>query len=385
MTSSSPIKQAENCPSSNSINDVAVEGEPQKKTDNSITDSPTEAKKMTKQEALSSVDLSADDKTVCRFLIQNIQARSEHAKSNYHVDLLVSQHGLFDIVLQVWEILMNESLTQDLYTSHLWSLQFNKVRYSYGWRRCSGATVKNHLDEESIIPLKDLNVSTGQKGHFNGESASFDFVLVDADYKHPAAAVDEYPKTTALAASFTSDLSNDWIHSNAGLEQAALEFRKNYKEYIQGDQNEWRHDRQTYEFVLCKPESPRWTHEEETIMGLLLRAGCKFVKSWKSVLQYTLVHRAQTAASGQWYKLQREAYRLEYIGRNLDTEARMVLAKRLAKSHLESALEQGVPPTSPPHPFIKTEEVCRKRGLIDDGMSPETKRHKLQNYHALFG
>ena len=108
-------------------------------------------------------------------------------------------------------------------------------------------------------------------------------------------------------------------------------------------------------------------------MGLLLNGGAKFKKSWNSIMQYAFVDRAETAASYQWYKLQKETYRREYVGRGLSNGECIRLAKRLAKTHLRRCLESGAPKKQP-HPWKHVENSLRKRKLIDDNTSEEEKR-----------
>jgi hypothetical protein len=326
-----------------------------------------------------------ENHTVCRFLIKNLQGGEGHAKAEYRIDLVTSTHGLLDIVLKVFEVLQKERLTTDIYSSHLWSLTLAGTKFENGWRMLhhSGpgpGWKMNHLDEEDIRLLKDLAkpLSEGQKGRFSGASVKFDIVVEKAFVASiDPTKVKAYPKLTAVEHHVSSKLDADWL-SNQQQEDCALK-RAAWADYYQGD-NVWKRDRRTREMVPGKPEHGRWGPDELEIMGLLMKAGCKFKKSWKNILEFALVDRAETSASGQWYKLQKESYCLDYIGRNKSNEERILLAKRLAKSRMETFLETAVPKLEP-HPWEKTEMVLRKRGLIDDTMCPAAKKQKIRMYH----
>lgn len=323
--------------------------------------------------------------TVCRFLIKNLQGGGGHAKAEYRIDLVTSKHGLLDMVVKVFEVLQKEKLTADRYSSHLWSLTLAGTNFENGWRsHHSGPGSKmNHLDEEDIRLLKDLAkpLADGQKGRFSGESAKFDIVVEKAVVASiDPTKVKAYPKLTAVKNPVSSKLEADWL-SNQQQADCAMK-RAAWIDYYQGD-NVWKrdqHDHRSQELVAAKPEHGRWSPDELEIMGLLMKAGCKFKKSWKNILEFALVDRAETSASGQWYKLQKATYHLDYIGRNKSNEQRILLAKRLAKSSMETFLENAVPKLGP-HPWEKTEAILRKRGWIDDTMSSALKKQKICMHH----
>lgn len=74
---------------------------------------------------------------------------------------------LFDLILKAFEILNKEKLTDDEYYSHLWSIVFDGTKFDYGWRVSPGTDDPiNHIDDHYI-----------KQGKFEGESASFDFVV----------------------------------------------------------------------------------------------------------------------------------------------------------------------------------------------------------------
>ncbi|CAJ1913516.1 unnamed protein product [Cylindrotheca closterium] len=97
---------------------------------------------------------------VCEFLVQNLNADGCHASSDYSVSLLVGRHGF-----------------------HLWSIVFDGTKYRNGWRVCPpgiGAP-RRLIDEQDVRPLKDLEIQVGHKGKFEGESATFSFVVTEID------------------------------------------------------------------------------------------------------------------------------------------------------------------------------------------------------------
>jgi hypothetical protein len=340
---------------------------------------------------------SSDESTVvCRFRISQLRVpgSSAYAKNDYFVDLVKSQHGLLDLVTSVFVILQQrEKLTSDQFYSHLWYMKFNNIKYAYGWRTTNGTssggdvTVSNHLDEQEPRLLNALPflLEKGQKGSFHGESANFDMVVEDAALEtllDAAQAASSYPKITAIPNTMSSKLESDFIPSDDQTKQECHSLAQKWLAYYQGN-NEWRRDRDTCEWVLRQPIRPAWGAEECQIMGLLLNSGCKFKKSWTNVLRYAFLDRSEGATSGEWYKLQKESYRRDHIGRSLPSkEERILLAKRLAKARMLKLLQAGVPDGPPPHPHERTEKVLRKRGMITDDMDEVTKKMKLRMYHG---
>jgi hypothetical protein len=213
-------------------------------------------------------------------------------------------------------------------------------------------------------------------------------VVVDIDNTSAASAgrVKEFIKRwAAVSVPLSSDLADaDWISETC--KQNTLRLRQEWATYM-GGPRVWKYkrpwDRRDDDddvdidddgYYLAKPLSPPWTPSEFEFLGLLLQAGCKFKKSWDNILKYVLVNRAEPATSYQWYKLQNEGYRLEWFGRGLQKTEMIVLVKRLAQPAIQNALAAGVPPLVPEHPLVHMEQLLRKRGWIDDTMSPETKQ-----------
>jgi len=71
---------------------------------------------------------------VCRFLVKDLCARHGYAKADYHVDLVIGEHGLLDLVLKVFDVLHDGNLTTDTPYAHLWNLTFDGRTYRNGWR-----------------------------------------------------------------------------------------------------------------------------------------------------------------------------------------------------------------------------------------------------------
>lgn len=284
-----------------------------------------------------------DNDKVCSFVVRKIQGRSGHCDSDYQVNLLVGQHGLFDLVLKVFQLMNQEKVTDDRYDSHLWSITFDGTTYHYGWRGCPADDEycpSKHCDAQDIRALKDFALKTGQTGRFQGESATFDF-SVQAVHEKPEKDT-RYPVSAVLLQSYSADLSEDWLSTDK--QRKSLEVRQAWQDYYKGSTNASKRDGRTGVVIPCKPNPPTWNREELELLGLLLNAGHKFAKSWKTILQYALVNRPQSAASGQWYKLQKEGYRLQYIGQGKSKSQMVLLAKKLAKSKVENALSR-MPPT----------------------------------------
>jgi len=306
-------------------------------------------------------DASNENCNVCEFLIQDLRAGRGHAANNYCLSMLVGEHGLFDLVLKVFEILHHQKLTTDQYYSHLWSISFDGKSYHNGWRGCLLGP-QSHVDEEDIRPLHNLRLQQGQKGKFRGQSASFLFVVQKINGV-PDKKV-QYPIYSAIHQSFSSALSDDWI--SADQVTATLKARDHWKDYYNG-QNSSKRCSRTFEVVPCKPLPPQWIPSELELLGLLINAGHKFTKAWKTILQYALVARPKAATSGQWYKLQKESYRREYIGRSKSSAEMTLLAKNLAKTNVENI------PSPPSHAEILAERnnMIKRRQLLRMGRNPD--------------
>jgi len=311
--------------------------------------------------ARSSTATAAAPSKVCRFLVNGMKARGGRAEVDYYVDLRSENHGLFHLVEKVFELLHSENLTTDQTYSHLWNLTFEKRTYLNGWRGESISPRHHHIDEIEPRLLKDLDeLRAGSKGSFYGESAKFHFVVVDTDLAAATAVEAEqengpFPRAMRLPAQVTSDLRDDWLTEDEKSRCAAR--RCQWQNWYNGD-NRLARDRFSREgrWILMKPEWPQWSPEEDEIMALLSFAGCKFKKSWDNLMQYAMLDRSQTAASGHWYSLQgKTPWRLPHFdvkdARNSSpagkNSARVLLAKRQAKLRLEELLERGAPPTGP--------------------------------------
>jgi hypothetical protein len=327
--------------------------------------------------------------TITRFLVKQLKGGAGYAKTDFYVDLVESEHGLLTLVKAVFDILQKNNLTGDAYYSHLWSITLHGVCYEHGWRNCRQMKVKNHVDDQDIQVLAQLDnaLQKGQKGSFRGESAKFDVVIDNCDLlKKKKLSVEEianYPKTTAIPSAPGLDATMSDAFVSEEVKEGAQKLRIGWKNHLEGD-NEWRRDRESREFewVIGKPLPRVWDFDEMQILGLLLNSNQKFKKSWTNLLQFAFCDRAETATSQQWYKLRKESYRMEYIGRGLCKDEQVILAKRLCLARLEKMLEAGVP-TLGPHPLEIVESRLLKRGVITDATSPESKKRKLECYMYL--
>ncbi|CAJ1913445.1 unnamed protein product [Cylindrotheca closterium] len=298
---------------------------------------------------------SNESHRVCKFLVQNLKASGDRYASNeYSVSLLVGKNSLYDFVLKVFEILHEARLTDDDYYSHLWSIVFDGTEYHNGWRACPpclGAPGRL-IDEQDVRPLDDLGLQVGRRGKFKGQSAIFDFTVKEIDGVPEQDA--QYPKHSAIQITFSSALSDDWI--SEAKKKACLKARDDWYNYYNDSSASSKYKqeiRETIVIVNCKPLAPEWTREEIELLGLLMNAGHKFGKSWKMILQYGIVRRSQSASSYQWYKLQKETFKTEWIGRGKTAVEMMLLVKRLAKARVENI----------PVPLSRTEIAEERRRL----------------------
>jgi hypothetical protein len=84
----------------------------------------------------------------------------------------------------------------------------------------------------------------------------------------------------------------------------------------------------------------------------------------------------------KWYQLAKKDYfMIQHDGKGMTNEARIQLAKRLAKRHLDLAIKQGRA-AKDPHPDARIEGLLRKRGLITDD-TDEYERRRLCALHRL--
>lgn len=306
-----------------------------------------------------------EEYTVCRFEVQNLKARGNHANNDYSVSMLVGKHGLFDLVLKVFEILHDGNLTEDEYYDHLWSINFNGHTYYYGWRGFRGSAVDDglvptptsHIDGREIRPLHDLGLEEGQMGDFMGESAYFEFVVKEIGGV-PEQGV-QYPVYSAIPPLFSSLLSDDWISDDQITE--CLDARDDWQDYYNG----WDYAT-TVDGHYCHPRAPYWRDFEEELLGLLINAGHKFAKCWKNVLQYAFVDRTKSATSQRWLKLQKEVWRREHICRGYSNEEMTFVAKKLAKSYMEDI---PMPPTQA-EILAERNEIIEKARLLRTGTFP---------------
>jgi len=238
--------------------------------------------------------------------------------------------------------------------------------------------------ERRLLDSLEKPIVNGERGVCSGESARFDFVVENADMKVKVDPIDYspvYTRITPVPIQLSTRVEDDWISSDK--KSRSIELRSRWWSYIQG-KNSWKRDRRTLEWIASKPLSSCWGGDEINIIGLLINAGMKFKKSWTNIMQFAFVDRAETATSGQWYKLKKEQYRIEYTGRGLTSGERIRLAKRLSKSLLRRHFDHGAPKKEP-HPWKRTEDALRKRNKIDDTTSVEEKKRLCAMYRDAYG
>ena len=285
--------------------------------------------------------------------------------------------------------LRKENLTHDSIYSHLWNLQFEDKVYMNGWRRqrfpgsdeFDRPSNESDLDEGEPRLLNGLErpIEDGQKGSCSGESTTFEFVVEHANLEVEFIDETKYPRVTAVPLQLSTKVEDDWLTNTE--KSRSIELVNAWDSYFRGE-NSWKRNRVTGDFIRCKPNHSSWGCEEFKVMGLLINAGVKFKKSWTNILQYAFVDRAETACSYQWYKLQKEAFRREGVGRRLTNPERIQLAKRKATAILRHHFQRGVPKKEP-HPWKRVEKALRKRKKIDDTTSEEDKRHLCALYNCM--
>lgn len=344
--------------------------------------------------ATKTVETSSAKISICRVLVTDLKGGRGNAKTDYRIDLEKSKAGLYDIVDLIYTILRKEKLTSDSIHSHLWNLQFGGMTYQNGWRRKMTPYADAEYDRPSneydldegqrrILNSLEKPIEIGQKGQCSGESAQFSFVVENANVEvedEPTNTPPVYTCITAVPIKGPSKVENDWVTSDE--RSRALQLSSAWQSYMQGE-NSWKRDRRTHEYIRTKPLPRCWSGDEVEILGLLINAGAQFKKSWTSIMQFAFIGRAETATSGQWYKLKKEDYRREHTGKGLSSAECIRLAKRLSESLLRRQFENGAPKKEP-HPWKRSEDALRKRKKIDDTTSPAEKR-RLILMHREFG
>lgn len=332
---------------------------------------------------------------VCRFVIKGLEGAgrdlendlSGYATSDYYIDLVKQHHGLYDLVCKVYDILRKERLSRDSVYSHLWNLRFAGKVFRNGWRLKNFQTgeydrAANSADiddrEPRILSSLAKPIANGQKGQFWGDvkfTAFFEVEVVNVAFETLDASADlsAYPKVSKVASAVVSgSVEDDWIEQS---EKDSCATRRSQWQHYLSKESSWKRDR-AGGYVPAKPVQPAWGDDETRIIGLLINAGAKFKKSWTGIMQYAFLDRAETAASRMWYQLRgKESYRIDRIGGNMTNQARIQLAKRLARRRMQHFLEKDVPKRDQ-HPYARVEKALRKRGKIDDATS-ESERKRL--------
>ena len=86
----------------------------------------------------------------------------------------------------------------------------------------------------------------------------------------------------------------------------------------------------------------------------------------------------------KWYALKKKDYfMIERIGNGMTNEARIRLAKRLAKKRMVNFLEMGSPQNEP-HPDKIYEAKLRKRGIITNDMGESERKRLCCQYRGVF-
>jgi hypothetical protein len=308
------------------------------------------------------------------FAVTLLKGHKGHAEADYTVELATNEHGLFHLIEFVIEKIMNreEGITTDFYFSHLWDVEFQGKIYKNGWRPSSvEASIKNHIDQEDVIPLKDLNIQVGDKGLFSGGTGSFNISVLSVETQKEAGL--KYPIFKKMPVPYSSLLSDDWLSADekCRIEKLRLDFQSYYKtksvwqgSYFQG-------------FERAFPKNPGWDDFEMDLMEALIEADCKFKKSWNSILKYAFCGRTESSTSGKWYQLQK--YRMKSFG---TVDKKILLAKRLACNLIDKALSTGIPKPQP-NPLDVAEQYWIREGKGEELKDPLERRWLMNRYQDL--
>jgi len=292
---------------------------------------------------------------VCRFVVQSLNTLRGRAKSDFHIDLVLSVDGLLTLVKSVYGILKKHQQFAESYRTFNWRLHFHGDVFT--------------LADPDIhhFHLLRYPIYNGQSGWFEGSNVSFRFSVTDV---HAAeifpSQIGSYPRIKVVAqhqtlppsaqGMFTDLMEDDWLSDESKIQ--AREFSNSFREYL-GGANVWRQD--TFgEFYRDRPHPAKWSKSEEDVLILLIQSGYKFQESWLNVLHYAFLNRSEVGTARQWYKIRRRENMAGSLESN-DKEKRdgncVVKAKALCSKILESHLRAGVPELG---------EDPRKRKLVTE-------------------
>jgi hypothetical protein len=286
---------------------------------------------------------------VCRFIVQGLASRRGRARSDFHVDLLTSVDGLLTLVMAVYGVLNKNSIEKESYRCVKWRLNFGGVSFGL----CDAEIHQFKLLQNS---LRD-----GQTGWFKGASVSFRFSVESACTKEISSGMlSSYPKIQVIrrGTSLSSSMNHNWL--SADKRARALQFRQDFREYLDG---------------ANASKALKWTSEEDDILYPLIKSGNKFQECWKSILQYGFVDRSEVGTSQEWYKI-----RMNRTSPQMDQDPSkpelIVKAKRRCAELLEKHLQAGIPVLGK-NPLSETDgDVLAE---LEDGTRPEMKRQKLES------
>ena len=356
-----------------------------------IYDAPTDD-----ESGASAVKVETDDEaedepngnlTICRFRIKHLKGEgldpddnmSGYAKCDYYIDLTNERHGLYDLMSEAHNILHRENLAGRSMNSSYWSVKFAGTTYHNGVRRFDHLTDKYNrppkdtdIDDGEVRILSSLAnpISKGQKGRFLGKAAvDFSFLMEDAALDVIGASGEKlslFPKVTRIQVKHSGFAEQDWI-SNSVMERCA-NLRSAWKTLLQVDKY-WRPDFSNGSFLKVSFGSFDYDVAELQVIGLLINSGIKFKKAWNTVLKFALLNRTEGAVSTKWYQLRGKDMFIDHVGKNMRTDDRITLAKRLAEKRMNHFLDMGHP-----NPYLLIEKSLRKRGMIDDSTSESEKK-----------
>lgn len=318
---------------------------------------PTKKAKSTESSKENAENSSSKIK-VCRLRIHDVESKGKYGKDCF-LSLLVEQHGLYDLVEAMFQNQLHELSGGDSINSHLWKVKLGANAYDSDLLLPEFGSVVCNEDNPRL--LQTFHLKKGLKGSFRGESGKFKFFVDDVSESVEPGLYPKYQVIETLA--ITANVDSSYI-SNEEKEQALIR-RKEYHDFYNG-MNDWKRDRDLAEckevYIPAKPVSPEWNHKENTVIGLFLKGGWKFKKSWTHGLQYALLHRAESATSGRWYQLRKErSYYIEYVGNGMSQDEMIIQAKKLCKSMMQATLAKESPTPRPkPKTYMQVMEEFRR-------------------------
>jgi len=266
--------------------------------------------------------------------------QSSMGTENFGVDLLVNQHGLYDLINAVRQFGKENN--------QLFFGAMDSEQPYYGVVKFDG--VQYYISPTNPIPLSSLELQNGQKGSYDGGIlGTFTFTLDNCnvpldDTNNATRATTDFPRKLDFSITTQRDLSTrcDSSHLTNNDILLAQQIRYDYVDYMDFVNKYRLHT----EYCMISRQSPGWTFEEDYVIGMFMSCGWKPKKTWDNCLQYTFLNRTYSAFSQRWHKCKRDNLQFRNTSRyepGPDQDNAIKKAKRYCLNIMEREFVKGGP------------------------------------------